>query len=161
MLIHKKFRVKTWVTFICVPKTNTSFYLISFKTLPQSSCFASVHEPHSLLIGWSSCLVLQPPRRKKDDVIPTLILCLTCSSSPVWSPDSLLAWWALPLAGFPDLWRGWCLGECPSPTPCPPVPIHHRPPPPTSPPSMETPWESTWLSRRTTAVAEQGGKTGR
>lgn len=68
-------------------------------------------------------------------------------------------WWAWPPVGYPDLWRGWCLGECPSPTPCPPVPIRHRPPPPTNPPNMATPWESTWLSRRTAAVTEQGAKT--
>lgn len=74
--------------------------------------------------------------------------------------DSLLAWWAWPLVWFLDLWRGWCLGECPSPIPCPLVPIRHRPPPPTNPPSMVTTWESTWLSRRTAAVTEQGGYLG-
>eukprot|EP00064_Thunnus_orientalis_P018083 superscaffoldBa00004048_g18174 len=56
-----------------------------------------------------------------------------------FSQGSLLVWWALPLAGFPGLWRGWCPGECPSPTPCPLVPIRHRPPPPTNPPNMATP----------------------
>lgn len=76
--------------------------------------------------------------------------CLLITSCPF--PDSLLVWWASPLVGFLDLWRGWCPGVFPLPTPCPPVPIHHRPPPPTNPPNMATPWESTWLSRRTAAA---------
>lgn len=91
----------------------------------------------SLLIGWCSCLVLQPPssrnKWKKDAVIPTLILCSLTPAHHLLSDLQIPSW-----RGGPCPWRdsrtyggvgAWGSAHHPHPAPRYPSITGHLPQP--------------------------------